>query len=168
MLDSGDLAGTLELIGPSFRETIRIGHDPLKDGVLLGRYARCDGAGGLADDATLSRVHALLIQIDDSMLVVDTASSNGTWEHGERPRSRVFMLDGNTGSSSARPRARWRWAAEAALAPHLPIADFRSFRIAAAPRSRSVRRVRFRLDWRRRPRCDGDRQHRGGATRRVS
>lgn len=112
MLDSGDLAGTLELIGPSFRETIRIGHDPLKDGVLLGRYARCDGAGGLADDATLSRVHALLIQIDDTMLVVDTASSNGTWEHGERPRSRVFVLDGNTELLLGKTtRARWRWAA---------------------------------------------------------
>jgi hypothetical protein len=108
----GDLAGTLELIGPSFRETIRIGQDALRDGVLLGRYARCDGAGGLADDSTLSRVHALLIQIDDSLLVVDTASSNGTWEQGERPRARVFVLDGNTELLLGKTtRARWRWAA---------------------------------------------------------
>jgi FHA domain-containing protein len=113
LVDTGDLAGTLELLGPSFKETIRIGHDALKDGVLLGRYARCDGAGGLADDATLSRVHALLIQIDDTMLVVDTASSNGTWENGQKPRSRVFVLESSSvelllGKTT---RARWRWAA---------------------------------------------------------
>ena len=109
-LDEGEIAGVLELVGPRCKETIRIGHAALKDGVLLGRYARCDGAGGLADDATLSRVHALLIQVDDAALVVDTASKNGTWEHGERPRARVFALGGATelllGTTT---RARWRW-----------------------------------------------------------
>ncbi len=110
LIDSGDLAGTLELIGPTFRETIRIGHEALRDGVLLGRYARCDGAGGLSDDVSLSRVHALLIQIDDAMLVVDTASTNGTWEGGEQPRSRVIALDGNTELLLGKTtRARWRW-----------------------------------------------------------
>ena len=34
--------------------------------------------------------------IDDTMLVIHTASSNGNGEHGERPRSRVFVLEGNT------------------------------------------------------------------------
>src|SRR5262249_45254037 len=74
----GDLGATSELIGPNVHETIRIGHRALTEGVLLGRYSRCDGAGGLADDATLSRVHALLIQLDDIVLLIDTASSNGT------------------------------------------------------------------------------------------
>jgi hypothetical protein len=112
LAESGDLAGTLELIGPSLRETIRIGAQALSDGVLLGRYARCDGAGGLADDASLSRVHALLIQIDDSLLLIDTASSNGTWENGEKPRARVFVLDRNTELLLGKTtRARWRWAA---------------------------------------------------------
>ncbi len=112
LAEDGDLAGTLELIGPSFRETVRIGHRALTEGVLLGRYARCDGAGGLADDVTLSRVHAMLIQIDDILLVIDTASSNGTWEQGERPRARVFVLDGNTELLLGKTtRARWRWAA---------------------------------------------------------
>jgi FHA domain len=113
-LQTGDLAGTLELIGPTFRETIRLDHDSLRDGVLIGRYARCDGAGGLADDSSLSRVHALLIHIDDALLVVDTASSNGTWDAGERPRSRVFALDGSTPGElllGRTTRARWRWAA---------------------------------------------------------
>jgi hypothetical protein len=113
LVEDGDTAGILELIGPSFRETIRVGHEALQDGVLLGRYSRCDGAGGLADDASLSRVHALLIQIGDSLLVVDTASSNGTWERGERPRSRVFVLDGSSGELvlGKTTRAHWRWLA---------------------------------------------------------
>lgn len=109
--DEGDLAGTLELIGTNVREKIRIGHRALTEGVLLGRYARCDGAGGLADDATLSRVHALLIQVENTVLLIDTASSNGTWDNGERPRARVFVLDFNTELLLGKTtRARWRWA----------------------------------------------------------
>jgi hypothetical protein len=113
LAEDGEVAGVLELIGPSYRETIRIGPDALKDGVLLGRYARCDGAGGLADDTSLSRVHALLIQVADHLLVVDTASSNGTWDNGERPRSRVFVLDNSTNELllGKQTRARWRWVA---------------------------------------------------------
>jgi hypothetical protein len=111
LAENGDLAGTLELIGPSLRETVRIGAQALSDGVLLGRYARCDGAGGLADDATLSRVHALLIQVENTVLLIDTASSNGTWDNGERPRARVFVLDFNTELLLGKTtRARWRWA----------------------------------------------------------
>ncbi len=109
--EEGDLAGTLELIGTNVREKIRIGHRALTEGVLIGRYARCDGAGGLAEDVTLSRVHALLIQVDNTVLIVDTASSNGTWENGEKPRARVFVLDFNTELILGKTtRARWRWA----------------------------------------------------------
>jgi hypothetical protein len=114
LADSGDIAGVLELVGPSYRETIRVGQCEIKDGVLLGRYARCDGAGGLADDTSLSRVHALLIQVGDHLLLVDTASSNGTWDQGERPRSRVFVIDGSSTNElllGKQTRARWRWVA---------------------------------------------------------
>jgi hypothetical protein len=82
--------------------------------VLLGRYARCDGSGGLADDTSLSRVHARLMQVGDHLLVIDTASSNGTWDHGERPRSRVFVIDGATTNElllGKQTRAHWRWVA---------------------------------------------------------
>ena len=110
LASDGDLAGTLELFGPNVREKIRIGHRALTEGVLLGRYARCDGAGGLAEDATLSRVHALLLQVDDMLLIIDTASSNGTWENGEKPRARVFVLEPNTELILGKTtRARWRW-----------------------------------------------------------
>ena len=69
--------GTLELIGKHHRGTLTLGHSALRDGVLLGRYARCDAAG-IIDDPSLSRVHALLIDVEDAFLVIDTASRNGT------------------------------------------------------------------------------------------
>lgn len=108
LVESGDIAGTLELVGPRNRGTIRIGHDELRDGVLLGRYARCNNAQ-LADDPSLSRVHALLLQIDDAILAIDTASLNGTRE-ANQPKARLIQLQGDTelvlGTAT---RARWHW-----------------------------------------------------------
>jgi hypothetical protein len=108
LVDSGDIAGMLELIGPRNRGTIRIGHDELRDGVLIGRYARCNNAQ-LADDPSLSRVHALLIQIDDAVLAIDTASLNGT-HAADQPKARLIPLLGDTelvlGTAT---RARWHW-----------------------------------------------------------
>jgi len=108
LVESGDIAGTLELVGPRNRGTIRIGHDELRDGVLIGRYARCNNAQ-LADDPSLSRVHALLIQIDDAIIAIDTASLNGT-RASNQPKARLIQLFGDTelvlGTST---RARWHW-----------------------------------------------------------
>jgi len=108
LVESGDIAGTLELVGPRNRGTIRIGHDELRDGVLLGRYARCNNSQ-LADDPSLSRVHALLIQIDDAIIAIDTASLNGTRE-ANQPKARLIQLFGDTelvlGTAT---RARWHW-----------------------------------------------------------
>lgn len=105
---SRDIAGTLELIGPKHRGTIRIGHDELRDGVLLGRYARCNNAQ-IADDPSLSRVHALLIQLDDAIVMVDTASLNGIRE-ANQPKTRLITLQGDSelvlGTAT---RARWHW-----------------------------------------------------------
>jgi hypothetical protein len=108
LVESGDIAGTLELIGPRNRGTIRIGHGELRDGVLIGRYARCNNAQ-LADDPSLSRVHALLLQIEDAIVAIDTASLNGTREVNQ-PKARLIQLFGDTelvlGTST---RARWHW-----------------------------------------------------------
>jgi hypothetical protein len=108
LVESGDIAGTLELVGPRNRGTIRIGHDELRDGVLIGRYARCNNAQ-LADDPSLSRVHALLLQVDDAIVAIDTASLNGTRE-ANHPKARLIQLLGDTelilGTAT---RARWHW-----------------------------------------------------------
>lgn len=110
LIPTGEIAGVLELVGPSYRVNIPVGPDALRDGVLVGRYARCEGAAGLADDASLSRVHAMLVHIDEQLLMIDTGSTNGTWEHGLAPRSRVFTLDPATELLLGKQtRSRWRW-----------------------------------------------------------
>jgi hypothetical protein len=106
--ESGDHVGRLELIGRHNRGTLSLGQDALRDGVLIGRYGRCDGAA-LLDDPSLSRVHGLLLHVDDALLFVDTASRNGSRLHGQ-PNGRLFVMEQqielHLGSST---RARWRW-----------------------------------------------------------
>lgn len=105
----GDRAGTLELIGDDRHGRLEIGDQALRDGVLLGRYARCDGAATLVDPS-LSRVHALLVQTEDALLVVDTASRNGTFLPGQ-PAARVIAVAGDTEINLGKhTRIRWRWA----------------------------------------------------------
>ena len=104
---SGDLAGTLDIQGPERRMTLTIGHDALKDGVLLGRYARCDGT---ADDPSLSRVHTLLLHEDDRLLAIDTASSNGT-SVADEDKARVIEIGADTVLKLGKgTRATWNWA----------------------------------------------------------
>lgn len=104
----GDVAGALELIGPSVRETIQIGHQALRDGVLLGRYDRCDARAAIGEDESMSRVHALLIRTDERLVLVDTASSNGTFEDGKP--ARIVVLDRELELRlGKRTFARWRW-----------------------------------------------------------
>ncbi len=101
-----DLAGTLELIGSSRRELIPVGHAALRDGVLLGRYSRCDSA--TIDDESVSRVHALLIQLGEALLVIDTASTYGTHAAGQAP-ARVHHLEAEPELLlGLETRARWR------------------------------------------------------------
>jgi FHA domain-containing protein len=108
MVSRGAAAGVLEVRGPHLAGEIEIGHDELRDGVLLGRYDRCASAT-LADDQSLSRVHALMIQIDDKLLMIDTASINGTRVVGEH-RSRVIELSGDQELQLGKAtRVRWRY-----------------------------------------------------------
>jgi hypothetical protein len=106
--NEADLAGRLEIEGPNRRVILDVGHDALRDGVLLGRYGRCDASEAL-DDPSLSRVHALLVCEDDKLLLVDTASYNGTRIVGEH-RSRVIELDRDLELQIGKhTRLRWRW-----------------------------------------------------------
>ena len=110
LVERGDAAGTLELYGDTRSGAITIGADALRDGVLLGRYARCDGAA-LLDDSRLSRVHALLLHVDTALLAIDTASRNGTRARGQ-PDARVTVVQPDLELElGTRTRVRWRWAA---------------------------------------------------------
>lgn len=109
LVADGDAAGTLEIIGPHRRTELAVGHDALRDGLLLGRYSRCDAVD--PDDASLSRVHALLLHDHDRLLMVDTASFNGTRVTGGE-NARVIMIDRDVEVVLGRKtRARWRWTA---------------------------------------------------------
>ena len=110
LVQPGAGVGTLELIGRHHRGTLTLGQAALRDGVLVGRYARCDGAS-LLDDPSLSRVHALLLDVEDAFLVIDTASRNGTRLHGQTD-ARVIAIAGDTELGlGSRTRARWRFSA---------------------------------------------------------
>ncbi len=115
-LAQGDGVGVLEIHTPNRRLTIHIGAEALKDGVLLGRYGRCDLTDAAGEDHSMSRVHALLLQpqrsaaqnFEDRLLLVDTASSNGTFEGGERVR--VVVIEGATELRLGKKTfLRWRW-----------------------------------------------------------
>jgi hypothetical protein len=110
LVDRGDVAGTLEIRGPKLEGRLTLGERALRDGVLLGRYARCDGAA-LLDDPSLSRVHVLLLHVDGALLAIDTASRNGTHLVNER-KARVITLGNDTDVHLGKQtRIRWRWTA---------------------------------------------------------
>jgi hypothetical protein len=69
--------GELEVTAMGTRRVIPVGAQALAEGILLGRYDRCQGWDLLAH-TEVSRVHALIIQLRDRLVAVDTASTNGT------------------------------------------------------------------------------------------
>jgi len=68
----------LQVRGPNGSHRLPIGASALDDGVLLGRYGRCNGTYLFASDEAISRVHLLLIRLGDDVVAVDTGSTNGT------------------------------------------------------------------------------------------
>jgi hypothetical protein len=110
LVECGDTAGMLHIIGETRHGMLSIGDQALRDGILLGRYARCDGAA-LLEDPSLSRVHAMLLGIDDKLLVIDTASRNGTWQTGQASARVIAIDEGAEINLGKHTRIRWRWAA---------------------------------------------------------
>jgi hypothetical protein len=81
--------GMLMLQAGEASDVIEVGGSALADGVLLGRYDRCDNhrLDTLAN-RHISRVHLLLVEIDNKVLAIDTASTNGTKLADEQSLSR--------------------------------------------------------------------------------
>jgi hypothetical protein len=67
---------------------VQVRRRDLRQGVILGRYLRCDEASVFASDPRVSRVHAMIIERDGHLYALDVGSSNGTqvidWSTGER------------------------------------------------------------------------------------
>jgi hypothetical protein len=86
--DSGSSRGELRLRSQLGRASVKLGARALEQGVLIGRYERCDTAGlRLLSVPSLSRVHLLVIELDGALHAVDTASTNGTRFAGQPIRS---------------------------------------------------------------------------------
>lgn len=110
LVERGEVAGVLDLIGAARSGRLTIGERALRDGVLLGRYARCDGAQML-EDLSMSRVHLLLLHTEDALLAIDTCSRNGSHLPGQSA-ARVIQIAGDTEIHLGKhTRIRWRWTA---------------------------------------------------------
>jgi hypothetical protein len=66
-----------------------VSREQLGRGVLVGRYGRCGIELGGAD-LGISRVHLLLFRVEERIIAVDTASTNGIWLEGRRVPSAVL------------------------------------------------------------------------------
>lgn len=83
--DHEDARGQLVVRSAEGEMTLVLGRAAAARGVLLGRYQRCDGSRlGVLNDAAISRVHALVIEIAGTLYAVDVGSSNGLWAGRER------------------------------------------------------------------------------------
>jgi len=74
--------------------------EELRDGVLLGRYPRCQGTLELCRDGSVSRVHALILRRRGRTLLIDCGSTNGTELRPAKdapvslgPNERVWPID---------------------------------------------------------------------------
>jgi hypothetical protein len=67
--------------------------DQLERGVLVGRDDRCTPGG--REEGNLSRVHLVLLSVDDEVWAIDTASTNGT-RTSSGPPFRQLLLSGET------------------------------------------------------------------------
>ena len=86
-LTTGSPVGSVEIENGRGRLSLLVDRAAIRAGVLLGRYERCDSGG--VDFLALercSRVHALLIEINDAVHVIDTASTHGVHVQGRAVR----------------------------------------------------------------------------------
>ena len=67
--------------------------DQLERGILVGRDDRCSHGG--VEEGNLSRVHLVLLSVDDEVWAIDTASTNGTRVSSGSP-FRQLLLSGET------------------------------------------------------------------------
>ncbi|MEN9797886.1 MAG: hypothetical protein RL653_1582 [Pseudomonadota bacterium] len=80
----------------------------LERGVLVGRDERCTLTSSLG---SVSRVHAVLLELDGEPYLVDTGSTNGTWVNG-REIALSPLADGAEFDLGSELKLRWRVAAE--------------------------------------------------------
>jgi hypothetical protein len=100
--------GELEIVSPDGQSTITLGRVAAREGVLFGRYERCDNDGlPVLCGGRISRVHLLVLEIAGMLYAIDTASSNGVWCGEEEVR--LVPLTSGTTLTLGENLARVRW-----------------------------------------------------------
>lgn len=67
---------------------LRVGTRALRQGIVIGRSARCDSGGvPVLRNPGVSRIHALVVDLGGGLHVVDAASKNGLSAHAQRVES---------------------------------------------------------------------------------
>lgn len=94
----------------TMQQELVIGQQAVHDGILLGRYERCDGTGlsALAHEG-ISRVHLLILSVDDRLYAIDTASSNGSRRAGHDEAFHITPLEPEQALVLANETAKVRW-----------------------------------------------------------
>lgn len=99
----------LELADGGSREVWPVGDRALTNGVLLGRYERCDGHGSrILARRGISRVHALIVTVDSIPYVLDMGSTNGTWLDGTEVRVARLSIGSCFRLGERGPSITWR------------------------------------------------------------
>ncbi|MBW2730963.1 MAG: hypothetical protein JRH20_01145 [Deltaproteobacteria bacterium] len=79
--------GALRIRSNDGKSTIIVGQQAISEGILFGRYERCDNEGLMVlSNGRISRVHVLLMQVADSVYAIDAGSTNGMWHEGRECR----------------------------------------------------------------------------------
>jgi hypothetical protein len=105
--------GTLRISAEVGVQSLVIGRRAAQQGVLLGRYERCDVDGvNVLTHRRISRVHLLVIEIDGRLYAVDTASTHGTWLGGESREVRISRMEAGTQLVLGQDFATLRWSPE--------------------------------------------------------
>lgn len=79
--------GAMRIRSDDGKSTIIVGRRAVSEGVLFGRYERCDNEGlKVLSNGRISRVHILLVEIAGGIYAIDAASTNGMWHNGKERR----------------------------------------------------------------------------------
>lgn len=108
-LAGGDCArGALVVRCAESRVSLRLGETAMREGVLLGRYDRCDNGGvTFLTSERVSRVHLLLVEMAGGFYAIDTASRNGLW-YGSRDVRATRLEPGLVLTLADQASVEWR------------------------------------------------------------
>jgi hypothetical protein len=100
--------GQMTVTAEGKQQRIAIGERACEGGILLGRYERCDthGASVVAHHG-ISRVHLLLLRVDEEVYAIDTGSTNGTFQSDAEVR--IARLEENTELVLGEDLVRVKW-----------------------------------------------------------